>query len=164
MILGLSVETIILSKILSKLGAKSLINVIGKIETGEANFKEQEHQEATYAKKISKNDAKITQGLSKWKPGAYQNDRETTQGSQNGSKIDGKSRFSRGCVFGAFLERPVAPNVQKIFLEMGYFWSHFGQKYLQWLLQKSKYLKVAPKSSRKVVKIDTEVTNFDIFD
>ena len=54
-----NIDALTLSKLLSKLGAKSLINAIAKIETGEANFKEQEHQEATYAKKISKNEAKI---------------------------------------------------------------------------------------------------------
>ena len=53
------VDTLTLSKVLSKLGAKSIINAISKIEKGEARFQEQNHEEATYAKKISKLEGKI---------------------------------------------------------------------------------------------------------
>ena len=52
-------NTLILSEILSKLGANSIVNAISKIAKGEARFKEQKHSEATYAKKISKLDGKI---------------------------------------------------------------------------------------------------------
>ncbi len=54
-----NVDTLTLSKVLSKLGANSIINAINKIEKGEANFVEQKHKEATYAKKISKIEGKI---------------------------------------------------------------------------------------------------------
>jgi len=54
-----NVDGLILSKILSKLGAKSIIESISKIEKGEAKFEEQNHSEATYAKKISKIEGKI---------------------------------------------------------------------------------------------------------
>tara|TARA_B100000700_G_C14242177_1_gene488607 strand:- start:3 stop:512 length:510 start_codon:yes stop_codon:yes gene_type:complete len=54
-----NIDSLILSKLLSQLGAKSIINAIKKIESGEANFKEQNHKEATYAKKISKKEAEI---------------------------------------------------------------------------------------------------------
>ena len=54
-----NIDTLILSKLLSQLGAKSLISAISKIENGEANFIEQNHKEATYAKKISKKEAEI---------------------------------------------------------------------------------------------------------
>tara|TARA_A100001015_G_scaffold268860_1_gene320039 strand:+ start:3918 stop:4838 length:921 start_codon:yes stop_codon:yes gene_type:complete len=53
------VDTLTLSKVLSKLGANSIINAINKIEKGEARFEEQNHSEATYAKKISKAEGKI---------------------------------------------------------------------------------------------------------
>ena len=54
-----NIDTSILSKLLSKLGAKSLMNAIEKIEKNEANFVEQNHDEATYAKKITKEEAEI---------------------------------------------------------------------------------------------------------
>ena len=54
-----NIDTSILSKLLSKLGAKSLMNAIEKIEKNEANFVEQNHNEATYAKKITKEEAEI---------------------------------------------------------------------------------------------------------
>ena len=54
-----SVDTISLSKLLSQLGAKSLIKAMNKIFKGDFSFKEQNHKEATYAKKISKDEAKI---------------------------------------------------------------------------------------------------------
>ena len=54
-----NIDTLILSKLLSQLGAKSLINAIEKIEKNEANFVEQNHDEATYAKKITKNESEI---------------------------------------------------------------------------------------------------------
>ena len=53
------IDTLTLSKVLSKLGANSILNAINKIEKGEARFQEQNHSEATYAKKISKEEAKI---------------------------------------------------------------------------------------------------------
>ena len=54
-----NVDALTLSKVLSKLGAKSILNAIDKIEKGEARFQEQNHSEATYAKKISKNEGQI---------------------------------------------------------------------------------------------------------
>ena len=56
-----NVDALTLSKVLSKLGAKSIIDAINKIEKGQARFQEQNHSEATYAKKISK-----TEGEIKW--------------------------------------------------------------------------------------------------
>ena len=58
-------DTLTLSKALSKLGAKSIINAINKIEKGQARFQEQNHSQATYAKKISK-----TEGQIDWKQSA----------------------------------------------------------------------------------------------
>ena len=60
-----NVDTLTLSKVLSKLGAKSIIDAINKIEKGQARFQEQNHSEATYAKKISKMEGKIN-----WKENA----------------------------------------------------------------------------------------------
>ncbi len=54
-----NIDTLTLSKVLSKLGAKSILNAINKIEKGEARFEEQNHSEATYAKKILKMEGKI---------------------------------------------------------------------------------------------------------
>ena len=54
-----NVDTLTLSEILSKLGAKSIIDSINKIETGQAKFQEQNHSQATYAKKILKMEGKI---------------------------------------------------------------------------------------------------------
>ena len=54
-----NVDAFTLSKVLSKLGAKSIINAIDKIEKGQAKFQEQNHSEATYAKKISKTEGRI---------------------------------------------------------------------------------------------------------
>ena len=54
-----NVDSLTLSKVLSKLGAKSIMKAIDKIEKGEARFIEQNHGEATYAKKILKNEGKI---------------------------------------------------------------------------------------------------------
>ncbi len=54
-----NIDTMILSKLLSQLGAKSLMNVIEKIKNNEAKFIEQNHEEATYAKKITKNESEI---------------------------------------------------------------------------------------------------------
>jgi methionyl-tRNA formyltransferase len=53
------IDTLTLSKVLSKLGANSILNAINKIEKGEARFQEQNHSEATYAKKISKEEGRI---------------------------------------------------------------------------------------------------------
>ena len=52
-------DSLVLSKILSQIGAKSLITAISKILNGEAVFKNQNSSEATYAKKISKKESKI---------------------------------------------------------------------------------------------------------
>ena len=49
-----NIDALVLSKLLSQLGAKSLISAVKKIENGRANFKNQNHEVATYAKKISK--------------------------------------------------------------------------------------------------------------
>ena len=54
-----NIDSSILSKLLSQLGAKSLIKTIEKIEKNEVNFVEQNHDEATYAKKITKEEAEI---------------------------------------------------------------------------------------------------------
>ena len=60
-----NIDTLTLSKVLSKLGANSMLNALSKIEKGKARFKEQNHSEATYAKKISKIEGKIN-----WKESA----------------------------------------------------------------------------------------------
>jgi len=60
-----NIDTLTLSKVLSKLGANSILNAINKIEKGDARFQEQNHSEATYAKKISKMEGKIN-----WKESA----------------------------------------------------------------------------------------------
>ena len=57
--IDMNVNTLSLSKTLSKLASKSIVNVINKIENGEAKFKDQKHDQATYAKKISKLEGKI---------------------------------------------------------------------------------------------------------
>ena len=54
-----NMDTLTLSKVLSNLGAKSIIDAIGKIEKGQAKFQEQNHRQATYAKKISKTEGQI---------------------------------------------------------------------------------------------------------
>ncbi len=59
-----NINFLVLSKILSQIGAKSIIKVINKIESEEINLKEQNHKEATYAKKISKEEAQINWGES----------------------------------------------------------------------------------------------------
>ena len=60
-----NVDTLTLSKILSQLAAKSIINAISKIEKGQEKFQEQDHSQATYAEKISKVEGKIV-----WKESA----------------------------------------------------------------------------------------------
>ena len=60
-----NVDSLTLSKILSQLGAKSIISAINKIEKGQAKFQEQNHGLATYAEKISK-----TEGRINWKESA----------------------------------------------------------------------------------------------
>ena len=52
-------DTQTLTQVLSQLGAKALLDSINKIENGKAKFEEQNHNEATYAKKISKAEGKI---------------------------------------------------------------------------------------------------------
>ena len=59
------VDTLTLSIVLSKLGAKSIISAINKIEKGQAKFQEQNHGLATYAEKISKIEGRIN-----WKESA----------------------------------------------------------------------------------------------
>ena len=54
-----NVDALTLSKVLSKLGAKSIINAIDEIAKGKARFQEQNHSKATYAKKILKTEGKI---------------------------------------------------------------------------------------------------------
>ena len=54
-----NIDALTLSKVLSKLGSKSIINAVNKIEKGEARFIEQNHREATYAKKILKTEGRI---------------------------------------------------------------------------------------------------------
>ena len=54
-----NIDSLILSKLLSKLGANSLMKAIEKIEKKEVIFYEQNHKEATYARKITKNEAEI---------------------------------------------------------------------------------------------------------
>ena len=54
-----NVDALTLSKVLSKLGAKSIINAIDKIVKGKAIFQEQNHGKATYAKKILKTEGRI---------------------------------------------------------------------------------------------------------
>ena len=53
------IDSLTLSKVLSKLGANSILNALNKIEKGAARFLEQNHEEATYAKKILKSEGKI---------------------------------------------------------------------------------------------------------
>ena len=54
----------ILTKVLSQLGAKTLLDSINKIVDGTAKFEEQDHSLATYAKKISKAEGKIEWNVS----------------------------------------------------------------------------------------------------
>ena len=54
-----NVDSLTLSKVLSKLGAKSIINAIDEIVKGKARFQEQNHSKATYAKKILKTEGRI---------------------------------------------------------------------------------------------------------
>ena len=54
-----NIDSLSLSKILSEIGAKAILNSLNKIINNKAIFKEQNHKEATYAKKISKKEAKI---------------------------------------------------------------------------------------------------------
>ena len=53
-----------LSKVLSQLGAKTLLDSINKIADGTAKFEEQDHSVATYAKKINKAEGKIQWNVS----------------------------------------------------------------------------------------------------
>ncbi len=55
-----NIDATTLSKILSKLGAKSLLDTIDLIQKGKAKFIEQDHSKATFAKKISKKESKIS--------------------------------------------------------------------------------------------------------
>ena len=60
-----NINSLTLSKVLSQLGAKSILDAINKIEKGQANFQEQNHDQKTYAKKVSKTEAQIV-----WKESA----------------------------------------------------------------------------------------------
>jgi methionyl-tRNA formyltransferase len=59
-----STDTETLTKVLSQLGAKALLDSIKKIVDGNAKFEEQNHSIATYAKKISKVEGKINWNVS----------------------------------------------------------------------------------------------------
>ena len=54
-----NIDTYTLSKVLSKLGAKYIINALQKIFKGQAVYNEQDHSKATYAKKITKQEGQI---------------------------------------------------------------------------------------------------------
>ena len=54
-----NIDTATLSNILSKIGARSILEAIKKIGNGQAKFVDQDNTQATYAKKISKAEAKI---------------------------------------------------------------------------------------------------------
>ena len=54
-----NIDTATLSNILSKIGARSILEAIKKIGNGQAKFVDQDDTQATYAKKISKAEAKI---------------------------------------------------------------------------------------------------------
>ena len=60
-------------------------------------------------------------------------------GSQNRSEINEKSRLRRGCVFGAFLGSPGAPNA----LRPGCFWEPFGNHFRPKLLKNEKKMNTA---------------------
>ncbi len=53
-----------ISLILSELGAKNMIECIKKIEKNKIQYEEQDHNQASYAKKISKNESRIIWGES----------------------------------------------------------------------------------------------------
>ena len=54
-----NIDTFTLSKVLSNLGAKSMINALQKVFNSQAVFNEQDHSKATYAKKITKQEGQI---------------------------------------------------------------------------------------------------------
>ena len=54
-----NIDTFTLSKVLSNLGAKSMINALQKVFNNQAVFNEQDHSKATYAKKITKQEGQI---------------------------------------------------------------------------------------------------------
>ena len=54
-----NIDSLTLSKVLSQLGAKSILKAIKKISNGEEIFQEQNHDQATYAKKILKEEGHI---------------------------------------------------------------------------------------------------------
>ncbi len=54
-----NIDTATLSNILSKIGARSILEAIKKIGNGQAKFVDQDNTQATYAKKISKAEARI---------------------------------------------------------------------------------------------------------
>ena len=53
------INTLNLSKVLSQIGAKSILETIDKIQSGKVKLQEQNHSQATYAKKILKSEGKI---------------------------------------------------------------------------------------------------------
>ena len=54
-----NIDYLTLSKVLSKLGAKKILEAVDKLEKGIAEFSEQNHSQATYAKKISKEEGEV---------------------------------------------------------------------------------------------------------
>ena len=54
-----NIDTLTLSRVLSELGARAMLNSLDEILDGKAKFIDQNHKQATYAKKILKSEAKI---------------------------------------------------------------------------------------------------------
>ena len=54
-----NIDTLTLSRVLSELGARAMLNSLDEIIDGKAKFIDQNHKQATYAKKILKSEAKI---------------------------------------------------------------------------------------------------------
>ena len=54
-----NIDTLTLSRVLSELGARAMLNSLDEIIDGKAKFIDQNHKKATYAKKILKSEAKI---------------------------------------------------------------------------------------------------------
>jgi len=54
-----NIDSLTLSRVLSELGARAMLNSIDEIIDGKAKFIDQNHKKATYAKKILKSEAKI---------------------------------------------------------------------------------------------------------
>ena len=54
-----NIDTLTLSRVLSELGARAMLNSLDEIIDGKAKFIDQNHKQATYAKKFLKSEAKI---------------------------------------------------------------------------------------------------------